>query len=203
MQYNDENLKKLLDLEPNKDFVYAAERMPVFKMHGGYFGHYTYGDPYNPWTVNCIEGVSPTVFRPHKLKYAGRFDMPDNRSDKLFVFSDGDDLCRSGYAMPWYFDGPPFYRGETFSSGAFRYFLKEKNVLDFDRVFFDEEECILKCRTLNQSYCLGDGVGKFGKWYEKTLDDMQSQLRECLNSDYVVDPIEKLKRTVEGKNEED
>jgi len=204
MQFTTNNRDRLLEMKPSKDTVWAAVKTPVFKMHDGYFGHYSYGDPDDPWTVDCIKGVSPEVFKPQELTYAGRFDMPDSRVNYLFVFSaKNDDLCYHGRVMPWYYNRfVSFYDAKQLSGGTFYHFLAERNMLDFNKVFFGRDECAEKCRELNKNFSVSDAIGSFGKWYEKTLEDMQKQLTECLNADYVVDPVEKLKKTVEGKNED-
>lgn len=43
--------------------------------------------------------------------------------------------------------------------------------------------------------------GQLGEIVRKTLDDMQKRPAEYLNADYIVNPVEKLKNVVEGKEE--
>ena len=166
----------------------------MFQTHHGYFGHYVHGDPDEPWTTACIRGESPVVFKPTEMTYVGKFEMPGDSLNYLFVFSVkyGSALRYSGYVMPWHNVGvDPF--SKVLSAGTFGAMLKEENRIDTDNTFFDRDECAAKCRELNQNYCVSDAVGSLGKWYEKTLDDMRRQLDECLNADWVVDPVEKLK----------
>lgn len=199
MRFTMDNRDRLLSLKPGEDTVWAAVKTPVFQTHDGYFGHYMHGDPYDPWTTDCIRGESPTVFKPTEMTYVGRFEMPDNKSNYLFAFSDkyGASLRYHSYVMPWYNIGAdPFFTAETFCA-----ILCEKNRIDFDKAFFDREECAAKCRDLNKNFCCSDAIGSLGKWYEKTLDDMQRQLAECLNADYVVNPVEKLKNAVKGEDD--
>lgn len=204
MQFTIDNRDRLLEMKPGEDTVWAAVKTSVFQMHDGYFGHYLCGNPDDPWTIDCIEGVSPKIFMPQKLTYVGRFDMPNSRSDYLFVFSaKNNDLRFYGRVMPWYHNGfTSFADVKRLSGGTFCNLLSEHSLVDFDQAFFDREECAAKCRDLNQNFCHSDALGSLGKWYEKTLNDMQRQLTECLNADYVVDPVEKLKNAVAGKDEE-
>lgn len=204
MQFTIDNRDRLLSLKPGEDTVWAAVKTPVFRTHGGYFGHYMHGDLDDSWTIDCIRGESPDVFKPAEMTYVGRFEMPDDRSNYLFAFSDkyGASLRYHGYVMPWYRVGADlFSASETLSAGAFYDMLGEKNRIDFDKAFFDRDECAAKCRELNWNYCFSDAVGSLGKWYEKTLDDMRRQLDECLNADWVVDPVEKLKNAVKGEGD--
>lgn len=205
MQFTIDNRDRLLEMRPGEDTVWAAVKTPVFRTHDGYFGHYIHGDPDDPWTVDCIKGVSSGVFKSTEMTYVGRFEMPNDRSNYLFVFSAerGAALRYHGYVMPWYrVSVDSLSAAKTLSAGTFCAILCEKNRIDFGKAFFDRDECAAKCRDLNRNYCVSDAVGSLGKWYEKTLNDMQRQLTECLNADYVVDPVEKLKNAVEGKDEE-
>ena len=203
MQVTIYNRDRLLKMKPGEDVVWIAAEMPVFRMHDGYFGHYLDGNPDDPWAVNCIKGTSPKVFMPQKLTYVGRFDMPDSSSDYLFVFSArNNDLRFYGRVMSWYHNGfTSFADTKRLTGGTFCNLLSEHSLVSFDKAFFDREECAVKCRDLNQKFCCSDALGNLGKWYEKTLYDMQKQLTECLNADYVVNPVEKLKNAVEGKGD--
>lgn len=204
MDYTLDNREKLLSLKPGEDTVWAAVKTPVFRTHDGYFGHYMHGDPDDPWTTDCIRGESPVVFKPTEMTYTGRFEMPGDGMSYLFVFSDkyGESLPHHGRVMPWYYAGAdPFAVRKTLSAGAFCAMLSEENRIDCDKTFFDRDECAVKCRSLNQNYCVSDAVGSLGKWYEKTLDDMRRQLDECLCADWVVDPVEKLKDAVKGEDD--
>ena len=192
-------MDKLLAMKPGNDFVWAAVETAVFKTYAGYFGYYLDGDPNDPWPVKCIKGTSPTVFKPRMFKYVGRFDMYNSGTDYLFVFSGnrGDNLCFSGIVMPWYSEYRVFADAKNLSGKILSGMFNEKRVLHADRAFFNREDCAARCRELNASR-----VGNFGhdeKWYEKTLENMQTQLRECFSADYVVDPVEKLKNTVAGE----
>ena len=207
MQFTIDNRDRLLSLKLGEDTVWAAVKTPVFRTHDGYFGHYMHGDPDDPddsWTTDCIRGESPDVFKPTEMTYVGRFEIPNNKSNYLFAFSDkyGASLRYHGYVMPWYrINVDPLSAAKTLSAETFCAILCEKNRIDFDKTFFSREECVVKCRDLNRNYCISDAVGSLGKWYEKTLDDMRRQLDECLNSDWIVDPVEKLKNAVKGKGD--
>jgi len=196
MLFSTDNMKRLLAMKPGEDAVWAALEAPVFKTHDGYFGYYVHGDPDNLWTVDCIKGVSPKVFRPAKLTYAGRLDGPDG--DHAFAFF-GENGSRPGYVMTW----PQHYRATSSRPvNVLGDALRDGARLDHVKAFFDRDECAAKCRELNGNFCFSDALGSLGKWYEKTLGDMQRQLRECLAADYVVDPVEKLKDAVAGEDRE-
>lgn len=122
MQFTLDNRDRLLSLKPGKDTVWAAVKTPVFRTHGGYFGHYMHGDPDDLWATDCIRGESPNVFKPTEITYVGRFEMPDDRSNYLFVFSDkyGSALQYHGYVMPWYYAGmDPMSASKILSADTF------------------------------------------------------------------------------------
>lgn len=79
------NINKLKNLNIG-DEIWTCKRYPVFSTENGYFGHYFWGNDYSPWEIHCIEGKSPTVFKPVKLFYEGRFDAVKSVGNNLFVF---------------------------------------------------------------------------------------------------------------------
>lgn len=83
MTDNAENINRLLSLKTGEK-VWSCNIFPVFSMSDGYFGHYSWGDDYSPREIHCIEGKSPTVFKPMKLFYEGRFEAVGSSGNKLF-----------------------------------------------------------------------------------------------------------------------
>ena len=126
MQFTIDNRDRLLEMKPGEDIVWTAAKTPVFQTHDGHFGHYLCGNPDDPWTVDCIEGVSPKVFMPQKLVYVGQFNMPGSRSDYLFVFSTKKDDLRfyDPDTKSWYLENDySFFVGKD-SDDAMKYKIK-------------------------------------------------------------------------------
>ena len=107
MTDNTENINRLLSLKTGEK-IWSCNIFPVFSTSDGYFGHYMWGDGYSPWEIHCIEGKSPTVFKPIELFYEGRFDAVGSSGNKLFVFSTS--LCPASFSnerfvLPLYYEG--------------------------------------------------------------------------------------------------
>ena len=198
MEKNTENLKVMLNFKSG-DEIWACMRFPVFSTENGYFGHFFWGDNYNPYEIHCIEGKSPTAFKPQKIFYEGRFDAVGSSSNVLFVFAS----CKnptSGYdrfVLPLYYEGykPPELE---IDARTFANIIDDKRLLRFDRIHFTEEECLKKCRELNSSWHWCSGIGAYGKWYMKTLNKMKKELSECMRAEWVVDPVEQVKKDLAG-----
>lgn len=189
------NIKKLLDFKPGNE-VWACKYSQVFSTSDGHFGHYFWGDSYDPWQIHCIEGKSPTVFKPVKLFYEGRFDAAEVSSNKVFVFASNlspTSFSNERFMLPLYYEG---YRPPELQVDAkvFDYLIPDKQLLRFDRIFFTEEECLKKCRDLNSNWQFCSGIGAYGKWYMKTLNKMKKELTECMKAEWVVDPKEEIKK---------
>lgn len=195
MERNTENINKLLSLETGAE-VWTCKLSPIFSMHDGYFGHYAWGDDYDPWTINCIEGKSPTVFKPMKIFYEGRFDAVGSSCDKVFVFAtclNPTSFSSERLVLPLYWEG---YRPPKLEVNArlFDSIVDRKQWLSIDKIFFTKEECLSKCRDLNLSWSSSSGIGAYGKWYMKTLNKMKKELAECMKAEWVVDPVEQVKK---------
>ena len=195
MTKNPEDIKRLLDLKPG-DKIWACKLSSVFSTSNGYFGHYSWGDNYDPWTIYCIEGKSPTVFKPVKLFYEGRFDAVEVSNSKMFVFASSlnpTSFSNERFMLPLYYEG---YKpsGLHIDAKCFDQLISDKQLLRFDSVHFTEEECLKKCRDLNSNWQFSSGIGAYGKWYMKTLNKMKKELAECMRAEWVVDPEEQLKK---------
>lgn len=202
MKKNSENNRRLLDLKL-EDEIWACRRFPVFSTENGYFGHYFWGDNYDPYEINCIKGESPTVFKPVKLFYEGRFDAVGSLGNILFVFA----TCKnptSSYdrlVLPLYYEGykPP---GLDIDAKTFANIIDDKQLLRFDWIHFTEEECLKKCRELNSSWHWCSGIGAYGKWYMKTINKMKKELSDCMKAEWVVDPEKQIKKDLNGAADE-
>lgn len=195
MTKNSEDIKKLLDLKPG-DEIWTCKLSPVFSTNDGYFGSYSWGDSYDPWTIHCIEGKSPTVFKPVKLFYEGRFDAAEVSSSKMFVFASSlspTSFSNERFMLPLYYEG---YKmpGLQIDAKVFDHLILDKQLLRFDRVHFTKDECLKKCRDLNSSWQFSSGIGAYGKWYMKTLNKMKKELFECMKAEWVVDPRKQIEK---------
>ena len=197
MTDNAENINRLLSLKTGEK-IWSCNIFPVFSMSDGYFGHYMWGDDYSPWEIHCIEGKSPTVFKPIELFYEGRFDAVGSSGNKLFVFSTS--LCPTSFGnerfvLSLYHEGykPPELK---IDAKVFDHLIPDKQLLSFDRVHFTEEECLEKCRDLNSNWHSSSGIGAYGKWYMKTLNKMKKELAECMKAEWVVDPEKQLEKDI-------
>ena len=207
MKETAKNTKKLMSLKVG-DPIWTAVKEPVFTMHGDsmhrtYFGHYTWGDPYEPWEISCIEGKSPTVFKPAKLFYEGRFDASTSPNEKLFVFAKctNPTCSRDRYVLPFYYSG---YRapGLDLSAKTIDGLINGKNCLQLDWIEFTREDCLKKCRELNSNWHFCSGIGTYGKWYMKTINHMKKELSECMRAEYVVDPKEEIEKDLNASRKD-
>lgn len=200
MENNSENLRKILNFKPG-DEIWTCMRFPVFSTENGYFGHYFWGDDYSPWEIHCIEGKSPTVFKPMKLFYEGRFDAIESIGNNLFVFAN----CRNPttsydrFILPLYYNGykPPELKVDA---KIFDHLISDTQLLRFNWIHFTEEECLKKCRKLNSSWQFCSGIGAYGKWYMKTINKMKKELAECMKAEWVVDPEKKIEEDLKLKD---
>lgn len=195
MTDNAENINRLLSLKTGEK-VWSCNIFPVFSMSDGYFGHYSWGDDYSPREIHCIEGKSPTVFKPMKLFYEGRFEAVGSSGNKLFVFATSlypTLFSNERFVLPHYYEG---YKPAKLEIDAkiFNDLVCNKQLLRFDRVHFTEEECLKKCRDLNSNWHFSSGIGAYGKWYMKTLNKVKKELAECMKAEWVVDPVEQVKK---------
>lgn len=195
MEKNPEDIRRLLSFKPGNE-IWFCKLSSVFSTSDGYFGHYFWGDSYNPWQIHCIEGKSPTVFKPMKLFYEGRFDAAEVSSNKVFVFTSNlspTSFTSERFMLPLYYKGykPPELQ---IDAEVFDQLIPNKQLLRFDRVHFTEEECLKRCRDLNSNWQFSSGIGAYGKWYMKTLNKMKKELAECMKAEWVVDPEEQLKK---------
>lgn len=195
MEKNPEDIRRLLNFKPGNE-IWFCKLSQVFSTSDGYFGNYSWGDSYDPWRIHCIEGKSPTVFKPMKLFYEGRFDAAGVSSNKVFVFASSlrpTSFTSERFMLPLYYEGykPPELQ---IDAKVFDQLIPNKQLLRFDRVHFTEEECLKKCRDLNSNWQFSSGIGAYGKWYMKTLNKMKKELAECMRAEWVVDPEEQLKK---------
>jgi len=195
MEKNPEDIRRLLSFKPGNE-IWFCKLSQVFSTSDGHFGHYFWGDSYDPWQIHCIEGKSPTVFKPMKLFYEGRFDAAEDSSNKVFVFAsclNPTSFTSERFMLPLFYEG---YRPSKLQIDAkvFDQLIPNKQLLSFDRVHFTEEECLKKCRDLNSNWHFSSGIGAYGKWYMKTLNKMKKELSECMKAEWVVDPEEQLKK---------
>ena len=181
-----DDIHKLLNLKTG-DEIWTCMRFPVFSTKNGYFGHYFWGDDYNPWEIYCIEGKSPTVFKPMKIFYEGRFANCLNPTASCDRFM-----------LPLYYEGykPPELRVDA---KIFDHLVSDEHLLRFDRVHFKEEDCLEKCRKLNSSWQFCSGIGAYGKWYMKTINKMKKELAECMKAEWIVDPKKKIEEDLKLK----
>lgn len=185
------NINKLNNLKIG-DEIWTCMRFPIFSTSNGYFGHFIWGDNYNPYEISCIEGKSPTAFKPLKIFYEGRFDAVESSSDVLFVFAS----CKNPtseydrFVLPLYYEG---YKSPELKIDArvFANIIDDKRLLRFNWIHFTEEECLKKCRKLNSSWQFCSGIGAYGKWHMKTINKMKKELAECMKAEWVVDPKKK------------
>lgn len=206
MENNPEDIRRLLNFKPG-DKIWACNLSTVFSTSDGYFGHYFWGDNYNPWQIHCIEGKSPTVFKPMKLFYEGRFDAAEVSSNKVFVFANSlnpTSFTTERFILPLYYEG---YKPAKLEIDAkiFNDLVCNKQLLRFNRVYFTEEECLKKCRDLNSNRQFSSGIGIYGKWYMKTLNKMKKELSECMKAEWVIDHKSKINQDLNvdvKKNEE-
>ena len=193
-----DDIHKLLNLKTG-DEIWTCMRFPVFSTENGYFGHYTWGDDYDPYHIYCIEGKSPTVFKPVKLFYEGRFDADKSVCSKVFVFANCLNPTSSydRFVLPLYYEG---YKpsGLDIDAKTFANIIDDKHLLRFDWIHFTEEECLKKCRELNSNWHLCSGIGAYGKWYMKTINKMKKELAECMKAEWVVDPEKQIKKDLNG-----
>lgn len=144
MTESNDDIHKLLNFKPG-DEIWACMRFPVFSTENGYFGHFLWGDSYNPYEISCIEGKSPTVFKPVKLFYEGRFDAAESVGNKVFMFANRMNPTSSydRFMLPFYYEGykPPELQVDA---KIFNHLVSDKQLLRFDRVHFKEEDCLEK-----------------------------------------------------------
>lgn len=97
------------------------------------------------------------------------------------------------FVLPHYYEG---YKPAKLEIDAkiFNDLVCNKQLLRFDRVHFTEEECLKKCRDLNSNWHFSSGIGAYGKWYMKTLNKVKKELAECMKAEWVVDPVEQVKK---------
>lgn len=197
MKKNPEDIRRLLNFKPGNE-IWFCKLSKVFSTSDGYFGHYFWGDRYDPWEIHCIEGKSPTVFKPMKLFYEGRFDAAEDPINKVFVFAKSLSPTSSAserFMLPLFYEG---YKSPELKIDAkvFDHLIPDKQLLSFDRVHFTEEECLEKCRDLNSNWHSSSGIGAYGKWYMKTLNKMKKELAECMKAEWVVDPEKQLEKDI-------
>lgn len=194
-----DDIHKLLNLKTG-DEIWTCMRFPVFSTEDGYFGHYTWGDDCDPYHIHCIEGKSPTVFKPVKLFYEGRFDAAESIGSRVFVFANCLNPTSScdRFMLPLYYEGykPPELQVDA---KIFDHLVSDKHLLRFDRVHFKEEDCLEKCRKLNSSWQFCSGIGTYGKWYMKTINKIKKELAECMKAEWVVDPKKKIEEDLKLK----
>jgi hypothetical protein len=197
-----EDIGRLNNLKTG-DEIWSCHLSPVFSTNDGYFGHYFWGNDYDPWEIHCIEGKSPTVFKPMKLFYEGRFDADSSGYGKLFVFAtslEPTSFNSDRYVLPFYYDGYKPPRKLELDAKMFDSIVDPKRLLRFERVEFTREECLKKCRELNSSWHWCSGIGAYGKWYMKTINKMKKELSECMKAEWVVDPEVQIKKTLNGED---
>lgn len=203
-----ENIKKLLKLKPNED-VWAAVKCDLFKTYSDYdrakyFGHWEKPFRDTSYSINCIEGASPKVYKAKKLIYLGMFEA-QGTFDKVFVFSDGSDrhLRFSSYILLYDGDMQRFnsYGPLKISSDAFSFFDRARQ-LDYELIAFNEEDCLKICRELNGRWRNDLRYIDFkekGLYIKKTLKSMMRQLDDFMHSEHMVDPATEVKKDLNGR----
>ena len=197
-----EKIDKLNAMAPNQDYVWAAIEVNLFKTYGGYFGKYEKPFRDTSYSINCIEGKSPKIYKLKKLMYLGYFEAKNTR-DKVYVFSDkfeDNDLSFSGYILPYehgYRGAYDFRKPPKISSEIFTRNFKYDRVLDLDLIAFTENEGLKICREYNRHWRNDMRYKDFleeGKYIKKTLNSMLKQLNEFMTSEYFVDHEKEIEK---------
>lgn len=198
------NINKLLQLKPNEDCVWAAVKCDLFTTyndycstnHQTYFGHWDMPFKDTSYSINCIEGKSPKVYKLKKLTYLGKFESKET-FDKIFVFTDRSDrdLRFSSYILPFEhgfrtrFNDPPELSSDVFSS------IDVTRRLDIELISFNEEDGLKICRELNGCWRNDYRYINFaeqGIYIKKTLKSMLKQLDEFMKSEYMIDYVKAI-----------
>lgn len=205
-----DNIKKLLKLKSKEDYVWAVIKCDLFQTHRPfagddtrYFGSYKKPFRDTSYSINCIEGKSPQVYKLKKLTYLGMFESKDT-SDKVFVFTDcrDRDLRFSGYILPFEYGFRTRFTNPLVLSCDVFLMFDEKRTLDIELVAFSEEDGLKICRELNgtwQNDMRYNNFAETGVYIKKTLKSMMKQLDDFMHSEYVVDPEVELKKDINGR----
>ena len=202
---------ELCHLQPSKDYVYVACKQDLFKTYQPFassstrcFGSYVKSYRDSSYDINCIEGVSPKVYKTKKLLYVGVFEGQSSPYDKLFVFSDCDchDMRFSGYVLP-YHSGFSNYANYALSSDVV-YAIGDKHVLDIELMAKSEEDCLKICRELNCEWhndMRFIGFAEKAPYIKKTLKSMMKQLDDFMKSECMVDPKTQIEKDLNGNED--
>ena len=195
----DVSIEDISRLVPGESNVWAAKMQPLFKTYNGCFGHRVDDAGYD---YHYIEGNSPLVYKPVKLTYVGMFTTL-GADDKIVVLSESMHWLKGETYVVNFSGGWQDLHGKIVVSSDFLYAVADREaIIDGDKLALTEEKCLELCRYFNTGRsmrCLDHGLNlvKEGKHYRETLFSMLRQLDEAERAEYMVDPIEEIRKDMD------